>query len=101
MGEHEIIIKMPNKNKIPITCRGAGTNLIGACHTDCGGIVINFSKMDKILDVSKTDMIAIVQPGVIIGNLQKEVETLRQENATLNQRTAGQGCRRSDSQLSG
>ncbi len=70
------VVKFANSNSIPITTRGAGTNLIGACLPDLGGIVMNFSKMNKIISINKTDMTAIVQPGVVIGELQKEVEKL-------------------------
>jgi len=74
--EIQSILKFANAHNIPVTARGAGTNLIGACLPDNGGIVLNFSKMNKILSINKTDMTAIVEPGVIVGDLQKEVEKL-------------------------
>ena len=74
--EVQNILKFANKYNIPVTGRGAGTNLIGACLPDFGGIVMNFSKMNKILDINKTNMTAIVQPGVVLGELQKKVEAL-------------------------
>ena len=70
------VVKLANKYKTPIICRGAGTNVVGACRTDHGGIVLNFSKMNKILDLSRENMTATVQPGVIVGHLQKEAEKL-------------------------
>ena len=72
--EIQKIMKFANTNNIPVTGRGAGTNLIGACLPDFGGIVMNFSKMNNILEINKTDMTAIVQPGVVIGDLQKELD---------------------------
>ena len=74
--EIQKIMKFANKHSVPVTCRGAGTNLIGACLPDFGGIVMNFSKMNKILDINKTDMTAIVQSGVVVGELQKKVEEI-------------------------
>lgn len=68
------VLKTANKYKIPVICRGAGTNVVGACKTDHGGIVLNFSKMNKILEINPEDMTAKVQPGVIVGDLQKAVE---------------------------
>ena len=50
--------------------RGAGTNMVGACVCNNGGIVLNFSKMTKILDLNTVNMTATVQPGVIMGNLK-------------------------------
>lgn len=72
--EVQEIMKFASKHSIPITARGAGTNLIGACLPDFGGIVMNFSRMNKIISINKTDMTAVVQPGVVVGELQKAVE---------------------------
>ena len=74
--EVQHVVKYANLHDIPVTARGAGTNLIGACLPDFGGIVMNFSKMNKIKRINKTDMTAIVQPGVVVGDLQKAVEEI-------------------------
>ena len=74
--EVQEIMKFTNTNKIPVVARGAGTNLVGACIPKRGGIVINFTKMDKILEINKTNMTARVQPGVIVGNLQDKVDEI-------------------------
>lgn len=70
------IVRIANKRKTPIICRGAGTNVVGACLVEHGGIVLNFSKMNKILELSRENMTAKVQPGVIVGDLQKQAEGL-------------------------
>ncbi len=70
------VVKFANKYKTPVICRGAGTNVVGACTVEHGGIILNFSKMNKILEISKENMTAIVEPGVILGDLQKEIEKL-------------------------
>ena len=70
------IVKIANKYTIPIICRGAGTNTVGACVPEHGGIILNFSKMNKILEINKENMTAKVQPGVVVGDLQTEVEKL-------------------------
>lgn len=74
--EVQAIVRYANKNRIPIVCRGAGTNLVGACFCDYGGIVMCFSKMNKILNVNRVDMTASVQPGVVVGDLQAVVEEM-------------------------
>ena len=43
------ILSYANTHKIPIVPRGAGTNMVGACVPNKGGIVLNFSKMNKIV----------------------------------------------------
>lgn len=68
------VVKLANKYKTPIICRGAGTNVVGSCVAEHGGIILNFSKMNRIIEISPENMTAIVEPGVILGDLQKEVE---------------------------
>lgn len=72
----QAVVRLARKYKIPIICRGAGTNVVGACRAEQGGIVLNFSKMNKILDISLENMTATVQPGVVLGELQKAVDKI-------------------------
>lgn len=69
------VVKLANKYKTSIICRGAGTNVVGACSTEHGGIILNFSKMNKILEINRENMTARVQSGVVLGDLQKAVES--------------------------
>ena len=68
------VLKYANQYKIPIIPRGAGTNMVGACTCQKGGIILNFSKMNKILEINPTNLYAKVQPGVILGDLKKAAE---------------------------
>jgi glycolate oxidase len=61
------------KNKIPITPRGSGTSVTGAVIPTDGGIVIDFTKMNEILEINVKDGYAVVQPGVICGDLNQEL----------------------------
>lgn len=72
----QAVVRLARKYKIPIICRGAGTNVVGACRAEHGGIVLNFSKMNKILDISLENITATVQPGVVLGELQKAVDKI-------------------------
>lgn len=74
--EVQKVVQIANRHLTPVICRGAGTNTVGACIPTHGGIVINFSKMNKILEINPENMTAQVQPGVIVGDLQEEVEKL-------------------------
>lgn len=74
--EVQKVVKIANKYKVPIICRGAGTNVVGACTVEHGGIILNFSRMNKILEINKENMTVKVQPGVVLGHLQDEVEKL-------------------------
>lgn len=65
------IVKYANIHEIPVISRGAGTNMVGACLCQAGGIVLNFSKMNKILEISPDNMIIKTQPGVILSDIKK------------------------------
>ncbi len=65
------ILKIAGKYKVPITARGAGTSVCGAPIPIQHGIVLCFSKMNRIIEVNTRDRYAIVQPGVLNGDLQK------------------------------
>ncbi len=70
------IMKYAYSKSKPVIARAAGTNLCGACLPKKGGIIIDFAKMNKILEISKDNLICKVEPGVVIEDLQKEVEKL-------------------------
>ncbi len=72
----QAVVRVANKYQIPIICRGAGTNVVGACIPEKNGIILNFSKMDKILEINPSNLTARVQAGVVVGDLQREVEKL-------------------------
>lgn len=68
------IVRYAYDNEIPVISRGAGTNMVGSCACTDGGIILNFSKMNKILEINDVNMTATVQPGVVLGDLKSEVE---------------------------
>lgn len=65
------ILKLANRNRIPVIPRGAGTGLSGMAVPVKGGIVLDLSHMNKILRISIEDRLAIVQPGVVYADLEK------------------------------
>lgn len=72
--EVQKVLKYANQHNIPVISRGAGTNMVGACVCQYGGIVLNFSKMNKIIDFSTENMTIKVQPGVVLNDIKKLVE---------------------------
>ncbi len=63
-----------NDEKVPIVPRGAGTGTTGGCLPVHGGVVLSFEKLNKIIDIDENNLMAVVEPGVITGNLHAEVE---------------------------
>lgn len=68
------VLEYANKHEIPVISRGAGTNMVGSCVCTSGGIILNFSKMNKIIEINPVNFTAKVQPGVILGDLKTAVE---------------------------
>ncbi len=68
--EVQDVVRIANKYKTPVICRGAGTNTVGSCVPIDGGIILNFSKMNKILELNTQNMTIKVQPGVTVGEIQ-------------------------------
>ena len=68
------ILKYAHKHDIPVTPRGAGTNLVGSTVPVDGGIILDFSRMDKVLELDENTMTITVQPGLLLQDLQKYVE---------------------------
>src|SRR6056297_197169 len=68
------IMKLANQEMVPVTPRGAGSGLSGGAVPVFGGIVILFDRMNKILEIDKTNMMAVVEPGVITNELNEEIE---------------------------
>jgi glycolate oxidase len=65
------IMKLANREKIPVIPRGAGTGLSGMAVPIEGGIVLDLSRMNKIIRISIEDRLAIVEPGVVYADLEK------------------------------
>jgi glycolate oxidase len=67
------VVSLAHREGIPIVARGSGTNLSGGTIPTKGGIVIHFSKMNRILEVDIPNRCVTVEPGVITLDLQNQV----------------------------
>jgi len=68
------IVQAANRHQVPITGRGAGTGLSGGALARQGGILIVFSRMNKILEIDLENQRAVVQPGVVNLDITRAVE---------------------------
>jgi len=64
------VVKLCAQRRIPFVARGAGTNLSGGSVALAGGIVIQLSRMNKVLELDLRNQRAVVQPGVVNLDLQ-------------------------------
>jgi glycolate oxidase subunit GlcD len=66
-----------NQRQIPVTARGAGYGYVGGCVPVKGGIALALARMNRIKEIDPADGVAVVEPGVITGDLQREVRNCR------------------------
>jgi len=68
------IMQTASANDVFVTPRGAGSGLGGAALAKRGGVVLCFTMMNRILEINPANRYAIVEPGVVIAEFQREVE---------------------------
>ncbi len=68
------ILKLAGREKLPVYTRGSGTNLSAGTVPMNGGIVLFTIRMNKILELDPENFVAVVEPGVIVADLNAAVE---------------------------
>jgi len=66
-------VKLCNDHGLPLTVRGAGTNLSGGTIPHPGGVVVLTNGLNRILEINAEDMYAVVEPGVVTARFAGEV----------------------------
>ncbi len=70
------LMKLANERLFPVTPRGGGTGLSGGALPVEGGVLLSMEKMNRILEIDRENLVAVVEPGVITQTLQEEVEKI-------------------------
>jgi glycolate oxidase len=65
------VLKLASQERIPVTPRGGGTNVSGGSIPVYGGIVLCTTRMDRIIEINKTNLNATVEPGVVLQDFQE------------------------------
>jgi len=68
------VLKLAQRERIPVTPRGAGYGLSGGAVAVRGGIVLSTEKMNRILEIDRENLMVTVEPGVITGDIHRAVE---------------------------
>lgn len=68
------IVKLANRERAPITPRGAGSGLSGGAVPVFGGIVLSVERMNRILEIDYENMVAVLEPGVVPNDLNEAIE---------------------------
>lgn len=68
------LVRACRAQRVPVIARGRGTNTTGASVPVDGGVVVSFERMARILDIRPGDRCAVVEPGVLNGDLQRALK---------------------------
>ena len=68
------ILKIANRHRVPVTPRGGGTGLSCGAVPLYGGIVLSLERMNRILEIDRENMTAVVEPGVVTSEIGKAVQ---------------------------
>lgn len=67
------VLRLAQAEGIPVTARGAGVGYVGGCVPVRGGIALSLARMNRIKEIDGADGVAVVEPGVVTGDLQSAV----------------------------
>lgn len=73
VAQVQAVVRAAAAHSVPLVTRGAGTGVSGGAHATAGAVVLNLTRMNKILEINAADEIARVEPGVINGDLNSAV----------------------------
>jgi glycolate oxidase len=68
------IVRLCNRETIPVVSRGGGVGYAGGAIPIAGGIVISMRRMNRILEINPVDLLVVLEPGVITDDLHRAVE---------------------------
>jgi len=68
------IMHCANRHKVPVIPRGAGSGFVGGSLPVEGGVVLALTRMNRIVTIEPENLTATVEPGVVTGDFQLEVE---------------------------
>ena len=73
-AEISAIMRLANRECIPVTPRGAGSGLSCGAVPVYGGILLSLERMDRILEIDRANMVAVVEPGVVTNAINEAVK---------------------------
>jgi glycolate oxidase len=73
-SEIAAIARLCDQHRVPLVVRGAGTGYTGGAVPTRGGVVLSMERLNRILEIDDVNLLAVVEPNVITGDLQRAVE---------------------------
>ncbi len=74
--EVSAVLRVADEHRIPVTARGSGTGLSGACIPQPGGIVLSLERMNRICEIDTENHVAVVEPAVTLTELDEATAAL-------------------------
>lgn len=74
VDEVAAVVRICDAARVAIVPRGAGTGYTGGAVPLAGGVVLSLERMNRILEIDEANLVAVVEPYVITGDLQAAVE---------------------------
>jgi len=68
------IMKVADRERIPVTLRGGGTGLCVGCVPSLGGILLSTERMNKVVEIDKNNLMAVLEPGLSLADFYKAIE---------------------------
>jgi glycolate dehydrogenase FAD-linked subunit len=70
------VARLCHEHRVPLVVRGAGTGYTGGAVPTQGGVVVSMERLNRILEIDEVNLLAVVEPNVINGDLQRAVEAI-------------------------
>ena len=67
------LVRLAAAHRVPVVPRGAGTGLSGGAAAVDGGLTIALTRMDRVLEIDRPNLVVVTQPGVVNADLKKAV----------------------------
>jgi glycolate oxidase len=67
------LVRLAAAHRVPVVPRGAGTGLSGGAVGVEGGLTIAFTRMDRVIEIDRENLVVVTQPGVVNADLKKAV----------------------------
>lgn len=75
-AEVSAVLRACSAHRIPVVPRAAGTGYTGGAVPSAGGVVLSLERMNRILEIDEQNLLAVVEPHVVTGDLQRAVEAV-------------------------
>ena len=70
------VARLCHEHRVPLVVRGAGTGYTGGAVPTAGGVVLSMERLNRILEIDPANLLAVVEPNVVTGDLQAAVERI-------------------------